>query len=159
MKMRGAPTVTAFVTVIVTAIVTITSLPASAEVVTVCGTTADASRDGPATIFSGPVQRLGGRADPEIESLIALWRDDQGFDILVQWGESGQHSLRSDGAQIIGMSPDLDFVHLLVAHEGALEHFLFNLDERGSGELVRSGGDDAAGASLGATPAACVKPH
>jgi hypothetical protein len=159
MKMRGAPIVTAFATAIVTAIMTIIPVPASAEVVTVCGTTADASRNGPATIFSGPLQRLGGRAEPEVESLIALWRDDQGFDILLQWGESGQHSLRNDGAQIVGMSPDLAFVHLLVAHEGALEHFLFNLDAQGSGELVRSGVDDAAGAGLGDAPAACVKPH
>jgi hypothetical protein len=158
MKIRSVPTVTVFVTAIVTAIMTITSVPASAEIVTVCGTTADASRN-PATIFSGPLQRLGGRAEPEIESLIALWRDDQGFDILLQWGETGQHSLRSEGAHIVGMSPDLAFVHLLVAQDGALEHFLFNLDEQGSGELVRSGVDDAAGAGLGDAPAACVKPH
>lgn len=87
--------------------------------------------------------------------MIALWRDDAGFDVLINWGETNERSLRADGAQIIGGAPSSDLVHLMVAHaEGGLEHFLFNLNEDGSGELMRSSasGDPAA-------PSVCTKPH
>ena len=38
--------------------------------------------------------------------MVALWRDDIGFDVLINWGETDQHSLRADGAQIIGAAPN-----------------------------------------------------
>ena len=80
--------------------------------------------------------------------MIALWRDDDGFDVLMNWGETDQHSLRADGAQIIGAAPSSELVHLMVAHgDGGLEHFLFSLDEDGSGELLRSRGPDVPGGS------------
>ncbi len=69
--------------------------------------------------------------------MIALWHDESGFDVLMNWGETREHSLRADGAQIIGAAPKSDLVHLMVAHaDGGFEHFLFNLDENGSGELA-----------------------
>ena len=93
--------------------------------------------------------------------MIALWHDDDGFDVLVNWGETDEHSLRADGAQIIGAAPGSDLVHLMVAYgDGALEHFLFSLDKDGSGELLRSGASDAPGGStFDSANAVCVKPH
>jgi hypothetical protein len=108
---------------------------------------------------ASPLQRLGAQEDAEIDSLLALWRDDMGFDILLHWGENSQYSLREQGAEIIGASPTLDFVHLMVARGGRLEHFLFSLDERGSGELLRSAADEEVGrTSTVASNAICVRP-
>jgi len=89
--------------------------------------------------------------------MIALWRDDAGFDVLINWGETNEHSLRAEGAQIIGAAASSELVHLMVAHaEGELEHFLFNLHEDGSGELIRS---SASGDTDAPANAVCVKPH
>ena len=164
MILRGSGIVTAFVTAIVTLIVTAAASPVSAEVLTVCGISSDgtlaANRNGAAPSLASPLQRLGGRIDPKTDSLIALWHDQTGFDILIDWGSAGQHSLRSDGAEIIGMSPSLDLVHLVVAHEGSLEHFLFSLDEEGRGELLRSAADEQSStAETGSRNSVCVKPH
>jgi hypothetical protein len=159
MKLRSSPIVTAIVTVIVTT-ATLIVTPASAQVLTVCANPAQAS----AASERFPSRRLAdaiiplssGRTDTsDDDTLIALWRDDTGFDILVNWGKRDQHSLRADGAQILGMAPDNELVHLMVARsDGALEHFLFDLDENGSGELVRSSSDDVPD-----TTAVCVKPR
>jgi len=143
------------VTVIVTAAASVMT-PASAQVLTVCENPVQSS----ATLERFPSRRLadsiiplGGRADTGDDSLIALWKDDNGFDILVNWGKSDQHSLRADGAQILGTAPDAELVHLMVAHsDGGLEHFLFSLDAHGSGELLRSPSDGSD------TSAVCVKP-
>jgi hypothetical protein len=90
-----------------------------------------------------------------------LWRDDKGFDVLVNWGEADQHSLRSDGAQIVGAAPSRELVHLMVAHDdGGLEHFLFKLDEDGSGKLLRSLAADVPGTPAPSSASAvCVRPH
>jgi hypothetical protein len=150
---------------IVTAIVTATAFqvtPAFAEVVTVCGTPSHASTQAGRImppVLASPLQRLGAQDEAEIDHLLALWRDDEGFDILLQWGESGQHSLRQQGADIIGASPTLDFIHLVVGRAGQLEHFLFSLDEQGSGELLRSGAEEDVGeASAVSSNAICVRP-
>ncbi len=93
--------------------------------------------------------------------MVALWRDDIGFDVLINWGETNQHSLRADGAQIIGAAPNSELVHLMVAHgDGGLEHFLFDLDQDGSGELLRSGAASVPDPSaVVSSNAMCVKPH
>jgi hypothetical protein len=155
--------VSPIVTAIVTAIVTMTAsfmTPASAEILTVCTNStqsATASEWLPSRSLADAIIPLGGRMDPSDSAMIALWRDEIGFDILINWGETDEHSLRADGAQIIGAAPSSDLVHLMVAHaEGDLEHFLFSLDEEGSGELVRS---SASGGSDPLSNAACVKPH
>jgi hypothetical protein len=156
MNLSCSPIVTAIVTVIMTAAVSMA--PVSAQVLTVCASPAEAS----ATVerFSSPrladtIIPLGGRSDTTDKSLIALWKDEKGFDILVNWGRDDQHSLRADGAQILGMAPDTELVHLMVAHsDGGLEQFLFSLDVTGSGELLRSVSGD--GPELSAI---CVKPH
>ena len=160
MKLHGSPIVTAIVTVIVTAAASVVT-PASAQVLTVCATPAQSS----ATAERFPMRRLAdaiiplsGRPDTAVDddTLIALWQDDKGFDILVNFGKRDQHSLRADGAQILGMAPDNELVHLMVAHgDGGLEHFLFDLDENGSGELLRISSDN----DVADTTAVCVKPH
>lgn len=156
MKLRSSPIVTAIVTVIATAVPFVTA--ASADVLTVCANPAPPSI-APDRFSSRPLANaiipLSGRADTDDDALIALWQDDNGFDILVNWGERDQHSLRADGADIVGMAPSPDLVHLMVAHsDGGLEHFLFNLDASGSGELVRSAAGDGPD-----TAAVCAKPR
>ena len=147
---------------IVTAIVTVAAsivTPAAAEILAVCANSAQSSESSANSGWSRPLASaiipLGGRLDESNSAMIALWRDDSGFDVLINWGESSEHSLRTDGAQIIGGAPSSGLVHLMVAHaEGELEHFLFNLNEDGSGELMRrsASGDPAA-------PSVCTKPH
>ena len=156
MQLRSSPLVTAMVTAIVTVGASI-SMPAAAQVLTVCAISAQSSatpeRFSPRRLADSIIP-LSGHADARDESLVALWKDDSGFDILVNWGKSSQHSLRADGAEILGMAPDPELVHLIVAHsDGGLEHFLFSLDANGSGELVRSASDDGPD-----TNAVCVKP-
>jgi hypothetical protein len=156
MNLHSSPIVTAIVTVIVTAVVSATT-PASAQVLTVCANSAQSSATAerfPSRHLAESIIPLSERPDTSDDTLIALWKDDNGFDILVNWGKSDQHSLRADGAEILGMAPDSELVHLMVAHsDGGLEHFLFSLDENGSGELLRSASDSPD------TSAACVKPN
>ena len=158
MKLRISPIVTAIVTVIVTMAASIVT-PVSAQVLTVCAnpTQSSATPDRfPSRRLADAIIPLGGRANTDDDALIALWQDDGGFDILVNWGESDQHSLRADGAQIIGMAPNSELVHLMVAHaDGNIEQFLFNLDTNGSGELLRSAAGDASASSK----AVCVEPR
>jgi hypothetical protein len=158
MKLHSSPIVTAIVTVIVTATASIAT-PASAQVLTVCASPEQSSAT-PDSFSSrrlaDAIVPLSGRATTHDDQLIALWQDDKGFDILMNWGKRDQHSLRADGAQILGMAPSSEFVHLMVAHgDGGLEHFLFDLDADGSGELLRSSSDD----DVPDTNALCVKPH
>jgi hypothetical protein len=152
MQLRSSSLVTAIVTVIATVGASI-FMPAAAQVLTVCTNSAAPERFSPRRLADSIIP-LSGHADAGDESLIALWKDDIGFDILVDWGKSNQHSMRADGAEILGMAPDPELVHLMVAHsDGGLEHFLFSLDANGSGELLRSASDDGPD-----TNALCVKP-
>lgn len=162
MNLRVSPIVTAIVTA-----TTLFAAPASAQLVTVC-TNATHSSAEPQRFSSRPLADvlipLSGRAesklDADADGLIALWQDEKGFDILVNWGKADQHSLRDDGAEILGMAPSLDLVHLMVARgDGGLEHFLFDLDANGSGELLRSLASEASGADSAMSDAVCVKPR
>jgi len=164
MKLHSSPIVTAIVTVIVTAIASIvTAASAQAQVLTVCASPAQSSAIPdrfPSPRLADAIIPLSGRADTDENTLIALWKDDKGFDILVNWGESDQHSLRADGAQIVGMAPSSELVHLMVAHgDGGLEHFLFSLDANGSGELLRSLAGDVPDAAPVSSNTVCAKPH
>lgn len=144
-------------TTIVTAIAAIVT-PASAEILAICANpTQSAAGSEWSRPLAGSIIPLGGRVDELDKAMIALWRDDAGFDILINWRETNEHSLRADGAQIIGAAPSPGLVHLMVAHaEGELEHFLFSLREDGSGELMRR---SASGEAAASSNAACVKPH
>jgi hypothetical protein len=159
MKLHASPIVTAIVTVIVT---TATSMvtPAAAQVLTVCANPSQNSATSerfPYRRLADAIIPLSGRTETrDDDSLIALWRDDKGFDILVNFGKRDQHSLRADGAQILGMAPDNELVHLMVARgDGGLEHFLFDLDANGAGELLRSSSDN----DVPDITAVCVKPR
>jgi hypothetical protein len=156
MKRAGSPIVTAIVTAIMTA-AALQVTPAMAEVVTVCGAPSSVGAMQP-SVLASPLQRLGAQEDSDIDTLLALWRDENGFDILLRWGENGEYSLRDQGAEIIGASPTLNFVHLMVARASQLEHFLFSLDEGGSGELLRSVSEDEGGQSAALSNAICVRP-
>jgi hypothetical protein len=157
MKLHASPIVTTIVTVIVTAASSIVT-PVSAQVLTVCANseqTSAASERFRSRRLADAIIPLSGRTDDD-DSLIALWQDDKGFDILVNFGKSDQHSLRADGAQILGMAPDNELVHLMIAHsDGGLEHFLFDLDANGTGELLRSSSDN----DVPDMTAVCVKPR
>jgi hypothetical protein len=169
MKLRGS----SFVTVIMTAIVTTAAsivtpaseivTPASAEILTVCAnsTRSSATLEAlPPTRFAGTLIPLSGQTRLKDDALIALWRDDEGFDILINWGGSDRKSLRAEGAQVIGASPSSSLVHLMVAYEGGtLEHFLFDLDDDGAGELLRSVASDVPDESSFDTNAVCFKPR
>ena len=163
MKLRSSSIVTAFVTTIMTTTALFVT-PASAEILTVCANSTHSSAAPerlPSKRLAGTIIPLGSRTEAEDEALIALWRDDNGFDVLMNWGETDQHSLRAEGAQIIGAAPSSELVHLMVAHgDGGLEHFLFKLDENGSGQLLRSLAADVPGAPAPRSAnAVCVKPR
>jgi hypothetical protein len=159
MNLRVSPIMTGIVTAIVTVAASFVT-PASAEILTVCANSTQSSVASewlPSRSLADAIVPLGGRMDSTDATMVALWRDDVGFDVLINWGETNEHSLRADGAQIIGAVPSSDLVHLMVAHaEGDLEHFLFSLQEDGSGELTRS---SASGGPDALSNAVCVKPH
>jgi hypothetical protein len=162
MKLRSSSFVTAIVTAIVTTAASIVT-PASAEILTLCTNSTQSSatlEPFARTRFAGTLFPLSGHTRVEDDALIALWRDDEGFDILLNWGRRDQQSLRAEGAQVIGAAPSSELIHIMVAYEsGALEHFLFNLDDDGAGELLRSMASDAAGGDSSDTDAICFKPR
>ena len=146
--------VTVFVTAVVTAIVTVAS-PAAAEVLTVC----QSASTPPASQVIGSLRRISNPTEADA-GLVALARDERGFDILENFGKRSQRSLRDQGDAILGLPLSDELVHLMVEHRGGgLEHFLFSLDEEGSGELLRSAegeGRDAGGVS---SKAMCTRPR
>ena len=149
--------VTVFVTAIVTTIVTVAP-PAAAEILTVCQ-----SANTPATsTVIGSLLRVSNPADAEAAGLIALSQDERGFDIVENFGQSSQHSLRDSGDNILGLPFSNELVHLMVKHQGgSLEHFLFSLDAEGTGELLRSAEGDAVSADAGgvSSTAMCTRPR
>jgi len=162
MKLRASSIVTVFVTIVTATVPFVT--PAAAEILTVCANSTQTSavpERFPSRRLAGAIIPLGSRTQAEDDALIALWRDAEGFDVLMNWGEADQHSLRADGAQIIGTSPNSELVHLMVAHgDGGLEHFLFKLDESGAGQLLRSLAAEVPGAPPPSSAnAVCIKPH
>ena len=143
--------VTAFVTVIVT-IVTVTS-PSAAEVLTVCQSASTPA----ASQVIGSLMRISNPTEADT-GLVALTRDEHGFDILENFGQSSQHSLRDQGDEILGLPLSDELVHLMVEHQGgSLEHFLFSLDDQGSGELLRSA--EGAGLESDTSKAVCTRPR
>ncbi len=128
---------------------------ASAEVLAVCGE--------PQKEPAGLSAMLGiTPASSGDVAQLALVRDASGFDIVLNWGDPSQHSLRAEGADILGDQLDGNFFHLLVARPQGLglEHFLFNLEDLGPGELVWSAADSANNSEPEAVTlaSACVKP-
>jgi len=135
------------------------SAASAAETITVCGNhSAGASAQSGKRNFQ--LSRLVAAAQPVNSARndsFALMRDDGGFDLIVNWHEADEHSLRAAGADILGMELG-GLIHLMVpADQGKVEHYLFSLDQDGSGGLMRSGE-----ASLGESDTvrfACSKPR
>ena len=133
---------------------------AAPEVMTVCGShQAELSR--PSGNAGFQLSSLSGSSAEVIGSLgtesLALTRDHDDFDLIVNWHQADEHSLRASGVDLLGT--DLGgLVHLMVAVTPEhIEHYLFNLDDDGSGDVLMSRGsslrdDDA-------LTLACTKPR
>jgi len=123
-------------------LLTLASASAGAEVVAVCGTPA-AGLLSPAALQSAP----DAEGAPSVP--LALWRDANGFDLLLNWGEQSQHSLRAEGADIMGNELGSELIHLVVVRPGAhgLEHFVFSFADDAPGEMVWNAPGDAAASS------------
>src|SRR5258706_14988036 len=132
-----------FVTAIVTAFVT----PAVADVVTVCSRP---SLNALPAAQTAPLAKLSqALADARLGSAtgavpaVALARDDKGFDVVLNWHDQGEQSLRASGANIFDTSLGANLIHLMIAGgAGGPEHFLFSLDDDGAGELLWSRASD-----------------
>jgi len=131
-------------------IVTVLALfvtPAIAEVVTVCDRpeldSTLAAQVAPLAKLSQAFAsaRLGSATGAAAQ--IALARDDKGFDLVLNWHDQGERSLRASGADILDMTLGPNLVHLMVSRgAGSPEHFLFSLDDDGAGDLLWSGASD-----------------
>jgi hypothetical protein len=88
---------------------------------------------------------------------VALTRDEQGFDLILNWHQQNEHSLRADSVDILGTELG-SLIHLMAARQGSIEHYLFNLDEEGSGDLLWDAGASQRGKDTSAS-FACTKPR
>lgn len=131
-------------------IVTVLALfvtPAVADVVTVCSSP---SLDPLPAAQTAPLAKLSQAfADARLApatgavSRVALARGDKGFDVVLNWHDEGEQSLRASGADILDMTLGDNLIHLMVSKgAGSLEHFLFSLDDDGAGELLWSRAPD-----------------
>jgi hypothetical protein len=124
--------------------------PAAAEIVTVCAL--------PSRPVTPVAAFLQGILPSQAPRQIALLRDEQGYDIVLNWRDAGEQSLRGTGADIMGLPLGGDAVHLMVSREReGLEHFLFTLDH-GEGELLQSH-ESETGSEEPGTRAVCVAPR
>jgi len=132
-------------------------IAANAEVLAVCGRAANPDLARYATIAPVRLLEPDAASDPLAMASLALVRDAKGFDVVMNWGEENQASLRAQGADISGTELGPDFIHLIVfrAGEHGLEHFLFTLDDK-AGELIWDGPGNAedSGSNI-----ACIKPN
>ena len=151
---------TALLTVTATLSAFLSAPAAATEIVTICGSqpaivqAPSGSRD---FQLSRVLALSAESTNPIGNTSIALLRDERGFDLVVNWHQQGEHSLRAAGADILGM--DLgSLIHLMVADEQKhIEHYLFSLDEDGAGDLLwnsESLREDDAPSSF-----ACTKPR
>ena len=136
------------------------SAAANAQILSVCGKpeTLSTVSYGTPTIWQRgeePIpEALGSR------SQIALLRDASGFDVVLNWGETSQVSLRAQGAQIMGNEMGADLVHLIVARPAShsLEHFLFTFEDDAAGELIWNGSSDGDDEGVVSYETSCTKP-
>jgi hypothetical protein len=116
------------------------AVPASAKVLTVCGGSPILDAPSRAEIPARPFAALAYAAPGALvkAARIALTQDEAGYDIHRDWSEEGGHSLRQAGAQILSLGLDSGIVHLMVARSDVapIEHYLFQLDASGDGELL-----------------------
>ncbi len=147
---------------LIAALLVTIATPATAEILAVCGKiNRQAAAHGAVTILSSA--QTGEDAASAPQAQLALVRDGQGFDLLLNWGDSNQRSLRAEGADIVGNELGADLVHLVVARAKAhrMEHFLFSLRDYGFGELVWTAASDAKSdaSEIVTAESVCVRPH
>ncbi len=78
---------------------------------------------------------------PFAGNAIALTRDENGFDLIVGWRQSGEHSLRAAGVEVMGT--DLGGLIDLMVFDASqnVVHYVFSLDANGAGDMLSN--DDA----------------
>ena len=131
-------------------IVTVLALfvtPAMGEIITVCSrpnlTPLAATHIAPLAKLSQALADARLAPTTGAVSRVALARDDKGFDVVLNWHDEGEQSLRASGADILDTTLGDNLIHLMVAGgAGSLEHFLFSLDDDGAGELLWSRASD-----------------
>ena len=130
---------------------------ANADILAVCGREAAPNLARYANIAPVRLIEPDATGDPSAMASLALVRDAKGFDVVMNWGEENQFSLRAQGADIVGNEMGPDFIHLIVFRTGghSLEHFLFNLDDQ-AGELIWDAPDNT---EVSASNTACIKPN
>ena len=136
--------------------------PAAADVLTVCSrpnlTPLPAAQLAPLAKLSQALAdaRLGSATGAVAQ--VALVRDDKGFDVVLNWHDEGEQSLRASGADIFDMALGANLIHLMVAGGAdSLQHFLFSLDDDGAGELLWSSASGDADART--TRSVCTGPR
>jgi hypothetical protein len=125
----------------------------NAEVLAVCGAPTGYSNVAISTALAQPETAVG--------TPLALWRDAKGYDLLLNWGENDQRSLRAEGADITGDELGIQLIHVVVIRAGSksLEHFLFSFEDDSPGELIWNAPSDAPGASdeLASYETTCIR--
>jgi hypothetical protein len=134
---------------------------AHAEILALCGRAAHSNLAAYGNI--APIRLIEAEAanTPSASASVALLRDANGFDVVMNWGEENSLSLRAQGADITGNEMGPDFIDLIVfrANGRSLEHFLFNLDDH-AGELIWNTSDEALqDKEEGTLNAVCVNTH
>jgi hypothetical protein len=138
----------------------VTPALAAPEILTVCGShVADSaglsSRGGlvlSSLLFSSAEVGLTVSRDS-----VALTHDQNGYDLIVDWHGSDEHSLRAAGVDILGMELG-GLIHLMVRQSSEhVEQYVFTLDEDGSGDLLWSGATSLSDDD--ASSFACSKPR
>jgi len=144
--------------------------PSSAEVLFVCGNpnaSDAASPQGRHALRNLELQPVSAMPRPQMNGdgdQIALWKDEDGFDVFINWNQAEEFSVKELGANVVANAFSTDFVHLLVAYsdEAAIEHFVFAAEPGGFGTLMWTQGpaDDDTQATSGPLESSvmCVTP-
>jgi hypothetical protein len=126
------------------ATVTILATPASAKILFVCGGAAQpeadfSNRSELSRLFEAT--RISATTDAGgLEGQVALFEDENGYDVVLNWGEDNATSLRATGASILGNGFGTSLVHLMISRgdDAPLEHFVFSEENNRLGQLVHT---------------------
>ena len=142
--------------------------PASAEVLFVCGNPNASKSASPRVehaLRDFELQPVSAMPRPEMDGdQIALLKGEDGFDLLINWNQAEEFSVREMGASVVANAFGTDFVHLLVAYsdEAAVEHFIFAAEPGGFGTMMWTQGLAGEGTSANGgaleSSAMCVTP-
>jgi hypothetical protein len=109
---------------------------ADAKTLTQCGTS-----EGYAYYLPGglvPAGEAGFRADTSNPGAITLNSRDGEVDLIVKNATGSTASVRQSGAKVIMLPADDGLINVITLYKGGqgVEHYLFQLDERGNGSVV-----------------------